>query len=46
MGKPLELTTTLQEIQGTEEHVKGYYWDAISKLQNKGNSIGQNTQLL
>lgn len=41
MGKSLALTTTLQRIQGTEEHVKGCHWDATGKDQNKGNSVRQ-----
>lgn len=31
--KPIDPTVSLQEIQRTEEHVKLYYGDVISKIQ-------------
>ena len=41
MGKFLDLTTILQEIDGTGERVKGYHQNAIHKLQTKRHVMGQ-----
>lgn len=37
----LDLTTNSQKIQGTEEHVGKQQRDAINKIQDTGNSMGQ-----
>lgn len=44
--KPLDLITSLQEIQGTWQRVKQHRGDEISPTQNVKKSIGQRTQFL
>lgn len=38
--------SNLQEMRKTEEHVKQYHGDAVSKILTMGNSTGQKTEFL
>lgn len=42
----LDPISNLQEMRKTEEHVKQYHGDAVSKILTMGNSTGQKTEFL
>lgn len=39
--KPLDLTSTLQEMLEAEEHIESHHGDAISKIHIVGYSTGE-----
>lgn len=44
--QPVEANVASEEVQGTEEHVKGHHEDTLSKIHSRENTAGKMSPFL